>query len=78
MIKKKKRKRNTPKPKEVRSIAAAKCFHGTEFPSLDQWQSFDAIWEQNKPEMLAVSTPAENEDVRRGILEVATSSKLDR
>ncbi|ODH22087.1 hypothetical protein ACO22_05567 [Paracoccidioides brasiliensis] len=59
-------------------VGVALCYTGSQFPSIDQWLSFNELFELNKQIMLMFNSQEEVSVIRRSIEEAAEASGLDR
>ncbi|ODH45601.1 hypothetical protein GX48_08315 [Paracoccidioides brasiliensis] len=58
-------------------VGVALCYTGSQFPSIDQWLSFNELFELNKQIMLMFNSQEEVSVIRRSIEEAAEASGLD-
>ncbi|KKZ62128.1 hypothetical protein EMCG_03372 [[Emmonsia] crescens] len=54
------------------------CYKGRQFPSTEEWLSFDQLWAINKPQMLAADSPSEVDAIHKYIQEAANAAGIKR
>lgn len=53
------------------------CFHGANYPGVNDWESFGTLWNINLPALRLHNSAADNQILRSKILDIATETKTD-
>ncbi|OAX81627.1 hypothetical protein ACJ72_04026 [Emergomyces africanus] len=54
------------------------CYKGTQFPPVNEWLSFDELWNINQPIMMQYDSPSELDHIKTYIEEAAAQGGVDR
>lgn len=53
------------------------CFHGANYPGVNDWESFGTLWNINLPALRLHNSAADNQILRNKILDIAAETKTD-